>query len=482
MLKKDNYKIRDRSQRNIILITTLIAGCEEKYLTKQGAVMQKDIEHSIYTMDRRRFLKLGVGAGLISAFPFQQAQAKKQSSNANILIIGGGAAGLAMANRFSHSLEGATITMVGARKEHLYQPGQTLVASNIWNKERTITQTKDWLPNDVNWITKDALTFNPDNKSVTLNDGQQLTYDILILATGCQLNYEDIEGMSVDLIGQQGIGSVYAGPTGAENTNKMIKEYIEKGEGNAIFTLSNTPIKCAGAPLKMLFTSLDRFEQSGKRDNLDVSFVTPYKNKVFSIPYYNEFVLNRWQEQGVNFQDERNLTAIDAANKVVTFTKPDGSKEKQDYEFIHVVPPMSAPDAIRNSELVWKTGGMAGNWVEVDQYHMQHLRYPEIFAIGDVAGVPFGKTAASVKLQAPVVEQNVLSFLAGKELQADYNGYTSCPLITAIGKAMLVEFGYGGKLLPSFPFISPTEESWAVWIMKEKMLQPAYYAMLNGKV
>ncbi len=329
---------------------------------------------------------------------------------------------------------------------------------------------------------EDVAAFFPDNKSVTLRDGQKLTYDVLVVATGCQLNYEHIEGMSSDLIGKYGIGSVYAGPDGAVNTNKMIQQYISKGEGKAIFTLSNTLIKCAGAPLKMAFTSLDRFEQSGKRDNLDVSFITPYKNRVFSVKYYNDFVLNRWQEQGLNFYDERVLSAIDAVNQKATFTKPDGSEENQEYDFIHVVPPMSAPDAIRNSELVWKSGAMAGDWVEVDQYHMQHLRYPEIFAIGDVAGTPFGKTAASVKTQAPVVEANVISFLAGKELKAEYNGYTSCPLITAIGKAMLAEFGYGGKLLPSFPFISPKEESWAVWVMEEKMLQPAYYAMLHGKV
>lgn len=434
------------------------------------------------SIDRRRFLKLGVGASLLSAFPFQGSQAQRLKTNAKILIIGGGAAGLSMANRFSRSLEGANITMVGARQTHLYQPGQTLVAADLWDKNRIITHTKDWVPSDVQWIMKDAQAFDPDNKKVTLSDGEIINYDVLIVATGCQLNYQDIEGMSPELIGQHGIGSVYAGPEGAEKTNKMLEQYIQQGEGKAIFTLSNTPIKCAGAPLKMIFTSLDRFEQSGQREKMDVSFVTPYKNKVFSIPYYNEFVLNRWQEQGVNFQDERNLTAIDANNKIATFTKLDGSQERQDYDFIHIVPPMSAPDAIRNSELVWQTGAMAGNWVEVDQYQLQHLRYPNIFAIGDVAGTPFGKTAASVKLQAPVVEQNVLSFLAGEALQANYNGYTSCPLITAIGKAMLIEFGYGGKLLPSFPFISPKEESWAVWVMKEKMLQPAYYAMLNGRV
>ena len=149
------------------------------------------------------------------------------------------------------------------------------------DKSRVITQTRDWLPSDVDWISKDATVFDPDNKSVTLTDGQKLTYDVLVVTTGCQLNYNQIEGMSSDLIGKHGIGSVYAGPDEAVSTNKMIRKYIDQGEGKAIFTLLNTAIKCAGAPLKMTFTSLDRFEQSGKRENLEVSFIIPYKKSIF---------------------------------------------------------------------------------------------------------------------------------------------------------------------------------------------------------
>ena len=137
---------------------------------------------------------------------------------------------------------------------------------------------------------------------------------------------------------------------------------------------------------------------------------------------------------------------------------------------------------VRQSDLVWQSGAFAGNWLEVDQYSLQHRRYPNVFGVGDVIGTPFGKTAASVKLQAPVAEQNILAYLAGQPLTARYNGYTSCPLITSIGRAILSEFGYEGKLMPSFSFISPTEESWTVWMMKEQMLQPAYNAMLHGRV
>ncbi|MBV0933338.1 NAD(P)/FAD-dependent oxidoreductase [Marinobacterium weihaiense] len=433
------------------------------------------------SLSRRRLLKLGAGAGMLSALPVSRALAR-QSTNARILIIGGGAAGLAIASRLQHSLQGARITLAGQRPRHLYQPGLTLVASGLWSMDQVITPTSDWIPSDVRWIEADATAFDPDNRKVSLSDGSTQEYDLLVIATGCQLNYQEIDGMTPELIGRQGIGSVYAGPEAARATNTAIEALIAKGEGRALFTLPHTPLKCAGAPLKMTFTTLSRLENSRQRDRFQVDFFTPFKNKVFSVPVYNDFVLKRWQEQQVGLQDERRLVGIDAEARTALFSHASGETEREDYDFIHVVPPMSAPDVVRHSELAWQEGGMAQQWLEVDQYSLQHRRYPEVFGIGDVIGTPFGKTAASVKKQAPVLEENILAYLAGQPLQARYNGYTSCPLITSIGRAVLAEFGYEGKLMPSFPFISPTEESWAVWVMKEKMLQPAYYAMLNGRV
>ncbi len=430
---------------------------------------------------RRRLLKLGAGAGVLSMLPVGSVLARQHTS-ARIVIIGAGAAGLAIASRLQRSLSGARITLVGARQEHLYQPGLTLVGAGLWDKADVITPTRDWVPSDVAWVEADAAGFAPDNKQVSLSNGDTLEYDLLVVATGCQLNYDEIDGMSSELIGQQGIGSIYAGPDAAEGTNKAIEQMLDAGEGRAIFTLPHTPLKCAGAPLKATFTTLSRLEDSGRRERFQVDFFTPFEQKVFSVPVYNDFVLNRWREQQVELYDQRRLVGIDPGSRTALFNHVNGTTERQQYDFIHVVPPMSAPDAVRRSELAWQEGPWAGQWLEVDQYSLQHRRYPEIFGIGDVIGTPFGKTAASVKKQAPVLEENILSYLAGQPLPAQYNGYTSCPLITSIGRAILAEFGYGGKLMPSFPFISPTEESWAVWVMKEKMLQPAYYAMLNGRV
>ncbi|WP_439124423.1 hypothetical protein [Marivita sp.] len=113
---------------------------------------------------------------------------------------------------------------------------------------------------------------------------------------------------------------------------------------------------------------------------------------------------------------------------------------------------------------------------------MRHLRYDTIWALGDVAGVPKGKTAASVKWQVPVVEDGLIAAIEGRESTETYNGYTSCPMITRVGRAMLVEFDYNNNLTPSFPgIIAPLEELWISWLMKEVALKATYNAMLRGR-
>ncbi len=429
---------------------------------------------------RRRLLKFAALAGATSLLTSHGLQARGLKTSAHIVIIGAGAGGMAMANRLSRSLDGAHISLVDEREIHHYQPGWTLVASGVWKPQSTTRPNARFVPAGVNWIKASARDFDPDNRQVALSNGETLSYDYLIVATGLQLNYELIEGMDTRLIGQHGVGSVYASLEAATATNQLIQQWIAKGGGRGLFTMAPTAMKCAGAPLKMTFTTLSRLESTGQRDNYAVDFFCP-GDRVFSQPWVNDFVIQRFAEQGVQRHNFHTLAAIEPERQVAHFRLADGSTSEQSFDFLHVVPPMSAPDAIRQCGLAAQEGPFIGQWLDVDIHTLQHRRYPEVFGIGDVIGAPINKTAASVKAQAPVVEANLLAQIQGLPLPRQHNGYTSCPMITGIGKAMLVEFGYDMNFLPSFPFIDPTEESWAAWTMKDKMLQPAYYAVLEGR-
>lgn len=434
------------------------------------------------SVSRRDLLKLGVGAGVVGPLVLTAGSVKAVNTKVHVVIVGAGAGGISMANRLTNSLQGAKITIIDTREKHYYQPGWTLVASGVWNQAKTETQVSDWLPKSVNWVKGKVAEYDPENNQVVLETGQAVAYDQLIVASGLQLRYDLIEGMDVGLIGQgKGIGSVYASLDAAAATNTEIKRWISKGSGTGLFNLPPTALKCAGAPLKMTFTTLHRLEDTGRRDDFNVEFMTP-SGKLFGVPFYNDFVKQRFSDQGVTRNDFWTLKAVDADAKKATYSVKGGEDQVKDYDFLHVVPPMTAGAALENSPLAFQPGESFTGWMKVDRETLQNPDYPNVWGIGDVMGMPSNKTAASVKMHAKVLEENFLASLQGKPLTAKHNGYTSCPLITGIGKAMLVEFGWDSKLLPSFSFIDPKQESWTVWVMKERMLRPAYYAMLEGKI
>ncbi|MDO4724057.1 MAG: FAD/NAD(P)-binding oxidoreductase, partial [Comamonadaceae bacterium] len=208
-----------------------------------------------------------------------------------------------------------------------------------------------------------------------------------------------------------------------------------------------------------------------------------HSKALFSVPVVAEKVRMLFQERGVQVNYERSLKSIDPGRRIATFNTTEGTAELQ-YDFINVIPPMKAPDAVRNSPLPWQEGKWAKDgWMEVDKGTLRHVRYPNVFGVGDIAGVPKGKTAASVKWQVPVAVDHAVAEMAGATSKALYTGYTSCPLITRLGRAMLIEFDYQNNLLPSFPgVIAPLEELWASWALKTSALKPTYISMLRGQV
>ena len=239
-------------------------------------------------------------------------------------------------------------------------------------------------------------------------------------------------------------------------------------------------MKCAGAPLKYAFLTDDYARRKGTRGKSELIYLA-HNETFFSVPIVNEKVRMLFERQEFATRFDHVLRAVDVDRRVASFETPDGMVE-QGYDFINVIPPQVAPDVVRNSPLAWSDKWVGQGWVAVDKHTLRHVSYPEVFGLGDVAGVPKGKTAASVKWQVPVVEDHLVAEIAGREGTESYDGYTSCPLITRVGRAMLVEFDYNNNLTPSFPgIIAPLEELWTSWLMKEVALKATYNAMLRGR-
>lgn len=427
---------------------------------------------------RRAFLGFAAG-GLAMAAAVQSAQADKIPTKARIVMIGAGAAGTSLVNRLVERLDGATITILDPSAVHLYQPGLSLVAAGLKPASYTQSQTSQWLPKGITHIAEAAAAIDPIAKTVDTSGGQTVPYDFLVVAPGLVLDHDAIEGFSLDLVGTNGIGALYAGPQYAAKTWDAASKFTEDG-GVGLFTRPATEMKCAGAPLKHTFLIEDIATRTAGAGKHEMHYASNNAS-LFGVPIVSEKVRMLFESRGITPQYSHVLKAVDPGRKLATFATPDGDAELG-YDYLHVIPPQRAPDVIRQSGLSWADKWTDQGWVEVDKQTLRHLRYPDIFALGDVAGVPKGKTAASVKWQVPVVEDHLVAAIEGREGSALYNGYTSCPLITRVGRAMLVEFDYNNNLTPSFPgVIAPLEELWISWLMKEVALKATYNAMLRGK-
>lgn len=429
-------------------------------------------------MRRRQFLGSAAALAALGVAGIKPVVAQN-GKRVRIVVAGAGAAGLNMASRLSRQLDNAQIILVDAKKQHVFQPGLTLVGAGLWDPAKVVDENARYVPSSVEWVQQAIAEFNPEANTVVTADGKSISYDYLVVATGLKLDFAAIQGMDAGLIGQKGVACVYAGPEAAAASARAIDTFIETG-GTGLFGRPITEMKCAGAPLKMTFITDDKARINGRRDGLNIVY-NAHNKTVFSVVPVDAKVKTLFAERDVKVNYDHVLTGIDAGRKAARYQTPAG-EVWQDYDFIHVIPPMCAPDAVRNSALPWQSGVFKNDaWVEADKASLRHPRFANVFSVGDIAGVPRGKTAASVKWQVPVVVDHILADIAGKTSTATYNGYTSCPMITRYGKAMLIEFDYDGKLVPSFPFIDPLEELWVSWIIDEKALLGTYRAMLFGR-
>ena len=391
-----------------------------------------------------------------------------------IVIIGGGSAGLSIASDlcYNHSHRSFDVTIIEPSEKHYYQPLWSLVGAGVFPKEESQRNQADFTPYNAKWIKDKVATFTPEQNKVTLESGQEVNYDYLIVAPGIQLNWHEIKGLK-ETLGKNGVCSNYAYDM-AEYTWENIKSIKS---GNAIFTQPAMPIKCAGAPQKICYMAEDHFTKKNLRKNIDVIFAAQGP-RIFGVEKYRFALEKVVKRKGINTLFEHNLIEVKGEDREAIFENV-VTKEKvtMKFEMLHVVPPMGPPDFIKKSPLASKEGG----WVDVDKDTCQHVRYPNIFSAGDASSLPTSKTGAAIRKQVPVLVKNLLDHIDGNLLKAKYNGYASCPLLTGYGSVILAEFDYDGNPDESFPF-DQAEERFSMYLLKLYGLPRLYWhGMLKGK-
>jgi sulfide:quinone oxidoreductase len=389
-----------------------------------------------------------------------------------VLIVGGGSAGISVAARLQLDDPNLSVGIIEPSEDHFYQPIWTLVGAGVFDREHSRRDEADFIPAGHDWIQDRVASFDPDNNSLKTDNGDVISYDYLVVAAGIQLDWGKIPGLK-ETVGRNGVVSNYSYNT-VSSTWEAIRSF--RG-GNAIFTQPSTPIKCGGAPQKIMYLADDAFRRQGVRERSHITFASA-KGGIFAVKKYADSLNKVIDRKGIETAYERELVEIRGDQREAVFQNlATGENEVLDYDMIHVTPPMSAPDFIKNSPLADDAG-----WVSVDPYSLQHTRYNNVFSLGDNSNLPTSKTGAAIRKQAPTVAANVLSLIRNEPIAAFYKGYTSCPLVTGYGSLILAEFDYDKQPMETFPF-DQSQERYSMYALKAYGLPSMYWnGLLRGRM
>jgi len=389
------------------------------------------------------------------------------SSHYQILIIGAGNAGISIAAQLHRKNSKLKIAIIDPADKHYYQPAFTLVGGGVYDIQKTIRNQKDVIPSFVRWIKEYASEFIPEENTVKTKDGNSYTYDYLVVCPGIQINWDWIEGLP-ETINKNGVCSNYSAET-APYTYELLKKTTK---GNILFTNPGTPVKCGGASQKVMYLSADNFKKRGLSDQVNLEFCSAGR-VIFGIKKYEIELKKLIKGYGIKVNFKHDLIKIDGPNHKATFkiTADDGSTSEviKDFDMIHVTPPQSTPNFIKNSPL-----SNADGWIDVDKHTLQHTKYPNIFAAGDATNTPNAKTGAAIRKQAPILVYNLLEVMNNSKSFSSYNGYTSCPIVVGYGKLILAEFDYNNEPMETFPF-DQAKPSWLMYKLKTVILPWLYW-------
>lgn len=420
-----------------------------------------------------------------------------KNKETQIAIIGAGTAGITVAAQLLLKDKNFKIAIIDPADMHYYQAAWTLVGAGTYNMKKTGRPMKKLIPKAAEWIKDAVLEILPIEQKLKLASGTELKYDYLIVAPGGQNNLNEIEGLK-ETMGKNGVCSNYLDH---EYTFKVLQDF--KG-GNAIFAQAATPLKCGGAPQKIMYLAEEYWKKGGIREKTNIVYPTP-GSVLFGVKEFLSELLKVVDKKKITLKYFHKIVKIDGVKKLAYYqiTRPEGNESPLEYrpnpnlgeykegdlivipyEMIHIAPPQSAPDFVKKSPLSYQDGPNKG-WMEIDIHTLQHPIYKNVFGIGDAAALPTAKTGAAIRKQAPVLVANLLAVMKDQEMQKSYEGYSSCPIVTGYGKMLLCEFKYNNvrdsdKLISKF--VDTTKESWLMWLLKKYLLPFMYWSlMLKGK-
>lgn len=362
-----------------------------------------------------------------------------QQNMRKILILGGGTGGTIMANKLRSILDRGEwdITLVDQYITHYYQPGFLFIPFGIYNKNDVIKPKSDFFPPGVNVIFSEIDLIEGDKNQVKLGNGKILNYDFMILATGTQTRPDETPGLKKDLW-YKSIFDFYT-IEGAV----ALREFIKTWEGGRlVMNIAEIPFKCPVAPLEFVFLADAYFHETGIRDKIDITYVTPLPG-AFTKPQATKMLSGLLEEKNIKVIPEFYLERVD--NKEKKIISYDG--QEIPFDLLTIVPVNMGNDLIERSGL-----GDDLNFAPTDKQTLRSEKYENIFVLGDASDIPTSKAGSVVHFAAEVLLENLLSAIDGRPLHAKFDGHANCYIETGFGKGSIIDFNYDTEPLPgTFP-------------------------------
>ncbi|MHB8605865.1 MAG: NAD(P)/FAD-dependent oxidoreductase, partial [Thermoplasmatota archaeon] len=363
-------------------------------------------------------------------------QREDQDAPQRVVILGAGTGGTMVANRlakrFKHAARGAsrdrasdgvTITVVGDGQGHVFQPANLDVAFKGTPANRSIRKERPLLPKSVVFEPAGAVRADTARRVVALNDGRELPYDALVIATGAVADPTLMPGLAKQSL------NFHTGPFEAA---RIWQALGAMGEGKIVVAIAGVPYKCPPSPVEAVFLLDDHSRHRGVRDAVDIRLVTPYP-RAYPAPEIAEVVEPRLKERGIDLTTLFNMDSVDPAKRVITSLEG----EEVPYDLLIAVPPHRGAEVITASGL-----GDADGFVATDKETMRVVGHDDVFALGDATAIPISKSGVVAHLEAEVVAENVARSLTGEPGMLAFDGRINCPMEVGGHRALFVSATY----------------------------------------
>ncbi|GAB3541482.1 FAD/NAD(P)-binding oxidoreductase [Arthrobacter tecti] len=403
--------------------------------------------------------------------PHRGQDSGHQSPHHQVLIIGGGNAGISLAARLKrYRVRG--IAVVDPSEQHLYQPFFSHIAGGTAKAESAVRQQESVIPKGVTWLRDAATGIDPDTKTVALSSGRFITYEHLVICPGIQKNWDGIPGL------QDALDSAH----GASNYSldlavKAWRLLSGLRSGTAVFTMPDGPITCGGAAQKPMYLACDYWRSQGVLQDIRVVLAVPTPT-VYGVEIVDEELNRKITEYGIELRCSTELESVDAGARTATLrNNVDGSSKQLQYDVLHAAPPQSAPGWIRDTGLADDNG-----FVAVDSSTLQHVTHSTVWSLGDAAGTANSKSGAALRQQTKVVAKNLKAVLDGHSPTQQYNGYGACPFTVSRSTVVLAEFDGARTLKPTVPgWKGLAKERRLTWLVERYgFIRLYWYGILKG--